>query len=849
MAKKKLLLPKEVGCEFCPLNDGENIIVESTRGPDYRAGGLMFVGEAPGKTEDDDGKPFVGVVGQFMRDIWREIGIDSDTVYIANASKCHPFDKNGKTREPSAEELHCCSVYLHKEILKAKPRVIVALGNAACKSLIFRTKISNLRGHVFRYRDLPIYVVPAVHPSGVRRQMNFNETALDQFKEDLLTAVKLIEITVPENPKVQIAQNSDEALEMLEEIFTWREVAIDVEGHLSDLAVFCIGFSNGRETYVIPISHPENRLGDKSKRVREAIRKILINRYIKKIGQNFNEFDRDSLQKYFKCRIRGFDWDTQQGSSLRDERLGVHDLSMIAGRVLRMGGYDWRLEKIREEMGFADDDDGRKKFMSQLENVSLAILGEYCGLDAYVTYRAAKKQQKLLTEQQQKLCRAMSAAIEPYHSMEKNGFYFDVAYSQKIHVEYQKKIEKVERKIRLEAGQPDLNLNSHPQIGELLFEKLKLQRKLPRSIINELDIFTEKGAYSTRDEVLQTLAENLPKSIAADIQDHRDWSKSDGTFIVGMQKRVNPKDSRIHEKVWLPGTVTGRGASVLHNVKKDFEEYTDPKTKELLRKYPLLDQFRAAPGYRLFKADNSQAEMRIMAEMSEDPELLGIYQRDEDFHHFTTNFIFDLGCKYCRKGIPHPPKYKLETDDERTIGKNTNFGTAFGLDEIQLYYYLKKKIVGFSRTEAEVREFWHKFYEKFKVLRKWQKRIIRFAKEYGYVEGLFGRIRHFDFTGSPSFIKHTENQCINAPIQGSAHDVLVVQINGTWEVIRNTPVRLLLDQHDAALFEIPEKGWDRYIADIKDAMSNPDIEGQLGRKLIVPWKCDFKEGETWGEMI
>jgi len=208
-----------------------------------------------------------------------------------------------------------------------------------------------------------------------------------------------------------------------------------------------------------------------------------------------------------------------------------------------------------------------------------------------------------------------------------------------------------------------------------------------------------------------------------------------------------------------------------------------------------------------------------------------VFRSKRDPHYETASFIFQL------------PEGIRETPQQRTIAKNANFGSLFGLGENELHDYLMSKIPGFNIPPEEVVEFHRAFYRKYQTFRKWQIETVEFAMEYGYVEGLFGRCRRLN----PDQKKHFINQAVNTPIQGSAHDLLLLAMIQLFH-LPDRDFHILLDHHDALWLEVPEDTLYPNLVRIKDAMENLDTKRWYNKTLSIPTPIDLEMGESMGFM-
>jgi uracil-DNA glycosylase family 4 len=395
----------------------------------------MFVGEAPGGVEVDEGVPMVGPAGSIARAAVKTLGLPIPA--ISNAALCRPM-KGNTNRSPNDREVRACSYWLEQAIAKAKPKVIVAMGNHACEAILGRSGIHALRGCIFRYRDQPIFVVPTWHPSYVMRARysKFLEVSVPQeFLADLQMAKELPDEDVPENPQIDFIRTQTGAVRRLNML--GRQFSLDVEGTDQGRTILTIAFTDENGTFVIPVCHPESPLMKKGVfdfHVAAEIMRVMEDETLGKIGQNIHGYDVPTIERVFGCKVRGVIWDTMYGSHQYDERRGIHDLDMIASRFCKMGGYDWKLVQFRRELqGWKKESNKMySAFMSELDKVPLDIIAEYNGLDAYVTYHAAAKQVEILTPQQNMLAQLVTTVAPVYHEMENIGIGFDGKYSREL---------------------------------------------------------------------------------------------------------------------------------------------------------------------------------------------------------------------------------------------------------------------------------------------------------------------------------------------------------------------------------------------------------------------------------
>ena len=818
---------KTLGCARCPLRD--NTVVKNTVVPQSP---LMFIGEAPGDVEVGEGTPFCGPAGQELDKHLRICKIPRDKVSVGNIVRCQTKDGQ-KNREPTKTEIQYCSLYLDEFIEAGSPRVIVALGNSAFNALIGPQKVgvTKLRGRVFWYQDKEIYVISTFHPSYFLRDLGTYswKRSIVELRADLLLARKLCvqpfkdyrkHVLIANNPKI-----ADVALTAIEK---QKFTAVDVEGYRPDnLQMMAFSSDSGSGAVVIPVLHPESKLlvnGKLPQVIHKRIQRILKSPRIEITGQNFNDLDRTLLENYFKVEIQNVCRDTMYGSYVHDARNRIHSLGLIAARYAHMGNYDWGLEEWASRQGMS-----RNEVMGNCSQLPLSLLGLHNGLDVIATHLSIEAMWERFNNAQKRLTKVLTEASRATQEMEDTGVRFDMPYSQKLSREYDHVIADIANSIKGIVGDRNFNPAAPNQVAEYIFETKKFHEGIPFSQREQSFLKSKKSEqYSTKEELLSRISQETndeqAKEFVDKILEFRDKSKDQGTFITSLQERVTV-DKRVHVPIILHGSETGRAACTLHNVKKTEKEINGEK------RYILLDQFVATPGYKLVRGDFKQIELRIAAEISQDQAFLDVFRSKRDPHYETASFIFQL------------PEGIRETPQQRTIAKNANFGSLFGLGENELHDYLMSKIPGFNIPPEEVVEFHRAFYRKYQTFRKWQIETVEFAMEYGYVEGLFGRCRRLN----PDQKKHFVNQAVNTPIQGSAHDLLLLAMIQLFH-LPDRDFHILLDHHDALWLEVPEATLYPNLVRIKDAMENLDTKKWYNKTLSIPTPIDLEMGESMGFM-
>ena len=349
------------------------------------------------------------------------------------------------------------------------------------------------------------------------------------------------------------------------------------------------------------------------------------------------------------------------------------------------------------------------------------------------------------------------------------------------------------------------NINSTQQLGRVLFEELHLPHG-----------HRTKSGYSTDQSVLEALRGAHP--IIESLLEFRQMTKLKSTYVDALPGLVNPKTRRVHTSFNQTGAATGRISSNDPNLQNI------PIRTELGRQ--VRNAFVAEPGSVLLSADYSQVELRVLAHLSRDQGLIDAFLADEDIHNTTASVVF---------GVP-PDQVSRE---HRRIAKVVNFGIVYGLSG----YGLSQAIPGMARAEAEA--FIETYFAKYPGIRAYIRQTLREGQERGYVETLLGRRRYVPELLHPNAQVRaaTERMAINAPVQGTAADIIKVAMIRLHDIMgrRGLKSKMILQVHDELLFEIPHDELEEMERLVPDIMSH-------AVELIVPVKVDLKVGANWGEI-
>jgi DNA polymerase-1 len=402
----------------------------------------------------------------------------------------------------------------------------------------------------------------------------------------------------------------------------------------------------------------------------------------------------------------------------------------------------------------------------------------------------------------------LSAAVEMplipvLVAMERNGIALDTRLLAKMSVELGQQMQKLETDIYNNVKH-QFNINSHQQLARVLFEELKLPLA-----------HKTKSGYSTDASVLEGLRELHP--VVDLVLQYRKLSKLKSTYVDALPALINPETGRVHTTFNQTGTATGRLSSSEPNL-QNIPIRSEPGNK--------IRQAIVAPGGSLLlSADYSQIDLRVLAHLSRDPDLIAAFARDEDIHARTASRIF---------GVP----VDGVTPEMRRTAKTVNFGVIYGMSDYGL-----EQATELSREEAA--QFIALYFEQYPGVKEYIEATKERARKLGYVQTVMGRRRFIPEINSSSWQvrEAAERMAINAPVQGSSADIIKVAMINVYREMekRNLKSKMLLQIHDELLFEVPEGEVEEVKSLVAELMPRA-IE------LCVPLKIDIKLGRNWGEM-
>jgi len=639
------------------------------------------------------------------------------------------------------------------------------------------------------------------------REMEFNKLlsrAISFYGEAVnkKTQKKNLQIQSPRiNVKDYESITNEKVLDKWIEILNEQSViAVDTEtSSLNPLEADLVGVSFSyapNKACYIPLVH-KNIKGLKKEIVLKKIKPILVDPSIKKVGQNI-KFDFIIL-KQNNIEINPIE-DTMLISYTLDAGSNRHNLDTLSEIHL-----NHKTISYKELVGT-----GKNKL--NFSDISLDKATEYAAEDADVTLRLYNHLKARLNEE--KLNKVYEAFEKPMvkllSKLEFNGIKVDDTYLKKLSKNFDKKLKKTEKEIYLIAGK-EFNIASPKQLGEIIYNELKIA-KLKK---------TKKGSLATSANILEDLAfagHKFPNLVL----EWRQISKLKNTYSDALQDHINKKTKRVHTSFLLAATNTGRLASSNPNLQNI--PIKSQEGKEIRK------AFIAEKKNILISADYNQIEMRILADMADVKELKKAFKNNEDIHCLTANQVFNV------------PIDKVN-EDLRRKAKTINFGIIYGITQ----YGLAKQI---SVSNQEALDFINAYFKKFPEIKDYMDTTIRACRKQGYVSNIFGRRIHLRGINDKNFSVRSfqERAAINAPIQGSAADIIrlaMIKINELIEKDKKLQTKMLLQIHDELIFECSEKDEEYIKKTIKEAMVS--ISKSEHHMFSIPLEVNVNSGYNWGE--
>ena len=590
----------------------------------------------------------------------------------------------------------------------------------------------------------------------------------------------------------QLIDNHEEMQRICDFFITKKILSLDTETTSTnpiDAELVGLSFSvEPSKAFYVPI--PSNR--EEAQTIVNIFKKVYEDPEVLKVGQNI-KYDLEVLRNY-GVELKGKMWDTMLAHYILQPELR-HNLDYMAETLL-----NYQTIHIDELIG------PRGKNQRSMRDLDPSEVYEYAAEDADVTLKLKSVLEPQLREAGLlQLFEEIEMPLVPVLAeMEMNGVLIDTEALRETSKLFTERMLQLEAKIYEQAGGP-FNISSPKQVGDILFGKMKIVEK-PKK--------TKTGQYVTSEEVLQQLRSKAP--IIADILDYRGLKKLLSTYIDVLPKLINPRTGHIHTSFNQAITATGRLSSSDPNLQNIPVRGEDGKE---IRKC-----FIPEPNCQFFSADYSQIELRVMAHLSGDENMLRVFREGKDLHAATAANIY-------KKSIEDV------TRDERTKSKRANFGIIYGITIFGLAERLE-----ISRDESRL--LIDGFFKTFPQVRDYMEQAKQMARERGYAETLFHRRRYLpDINSHNATVRNfAERNAINAPIQGSAADIIKVAMIRIHQRFKEEGIRskMILQVHDELNFSVYPEERERVERIVLEEMQN-------AYPLRVPLVADCGWGDNWLE--
>lgn len=590
-----------------------------------------------------------------------------------------------------------------------------------------------------------------------------------------------------------LIENKEDSYKLVSELLLQKEVCFDTETtSLNELEAELVGMAFSWETHKgYYVLFPESK--ELTQEILEIFRPFFENSSITKIGQNL-KYDIKVLAKY-NIQVLGNLFDTMIAHYLLNPD-AKHNMDILSENYLHYSPIS--IETLIGKKG---------KGQLSMRQVPPQEQKEYAVEDTDVTLQLKNIfEQQLQKYNAEKLFSQIeSPLVQVLADMELEGIRIDVPFLKSLSDDIEKDIFSLQQAVYEQAGEI-FNLSSPKQLGDILFEKLKLISK-PKK--------TKTGQYATSEEILSELA---PKhKIVANVLEYRQLQKLQSTYIDALPKEVNSTTGRVHTTYMQAVTATGRLSS------------NNPNLQNIPIRTERGQQIRKAfvprnEDYTLLSADYSQIELRVIAALSGEKNMIEAFLQNQDIHRSTAAKVFNVDIQSV-------------TREQRSHAKTVNFGIIYGVSAFGLSNQTE-----LSRSESK--ELIDTYYQTYPQLKVFIDKQIHFARENGYVETILGRRRYLPDINSRNQVVRgaAERNAVNAPIQGSAADIIKIAMINIYNLLKDNKLKtkMLLQVHDELIFDVPKNELDFVKPLIKKTMEE-------AYQFAVPLVVDLGVGKNWLE--
>lgn len=827
---------------------------------------VVFIGESPGPEDEKLGQPFSShKSGNFLKEIVAEIGLNWDDLLIMNASRCL-INKKSLSAKEITHILQCCRPKVEFILKENRPNLIVTLGDIAMKQVLKKSGITKHRGQFYWSKEFNCWVFPTYHPFHI---CSYNVAMKPRFTDDIKMVREFMDnnympLSVQKNNNYMDTDIPEYWQKLNEAAEDWLKnganIGIDIESQGKDIYsknFLMISYSISAEPEIAyniqlyeettdtvnydKVIHWPRLVGKKMEKIVVYIRKCI--NFDRKIDLLKKLLESSNIKKYAMTTfdiqvfrnngftVNCFAMDIQACANLISENL--YSQSDLA--TLQTGFTAIRANYKKD---FKDTHNKNDMIAEYLKDRN-GVIQYACG-DADVTRQIAINIKELLKKYPGLLRYAvkftMAAENNVLVPMMGRGVAFDwdklpeaKKYVDKLMYEYEHNaLRLVPHRIIDKHRDDGLKLTRDLFVQDILFSPYGFRLK---------PIKKTKTGYSvdkeSRKKLLGTTKSKKTTQFIELYDKYLETHTISTRYLNGFDKYAYG-DFRLHSSFTLATTVTGRVAS------------RSPNLQNIPKRGKLANEIRKliipSKGYLFIAADVAQSELRWMAHLSSDPEMIRVFNTNEDIH---TNTARSLSVK----------KWDTLTDkeksDQRRNAKAINFGLLYKMGVNGFTKYAKVEY-GIDISIAEATKWIDIFFNKYKYIRKYHDETINFCRKYGYIEHCLGRIRRLpEIHSDDRYLRfEAERQAVNFPIQGPSSDTVLLAAGEINKLgINPDEFRLVLFIHDELVFEIKESiDLNKYAKIILHHMENPPLERDFGVKLKVPLRADIKIGKNLNDL-
>lgn len=614
-------------------------------------------------------------------------------------------------------------------------------------------------------------------------------------KEEVKEATEQTDIKTLENTShdYQLTDTKEKRQKLIKKLLKADEFCFDTETTGLDVTsdeLIGIAFASEKgKAFYVPL--PQKR--EEAQEILQEFEEVFSHPKILKTGQNL-KFD-NSILKWYHTEVKGPYFDTMLAHYLIEPEQR-HSMDYLAETYLKYKPVSY--ESLTGKKG---------KNQKTLKQVDPQKLKDYAAEDADITLQLKKVFEPLLKQNNvMNLYQDIELPlVEVLADMEAAGVKLNTNAIEEISGKLAEDIAQIQQKIYDQAGE-EFNIGSPKQLGVVLYEKIKVTDK-PK--------LTKTKQYSTSEDVLRKMADKHP--VIRDILEYRQLTKLKSTYVDALPGLINPKTGRIHTSYNQTVTATGRLSSTNPNL-QNIPIRTE-RGREIRKAFVPRDE-----NHVLLAADYSQIELRIMASLSGDENLIEAFNNGLDIHAATASRIYGV-------------ELEKVTRDMRRKAKTANFGIIYGISAFGLSERLE-----IPRKEAG--EIIKTYFEQYPAVKQYMDESINFAKEHGYVETLMKRRRYLrDIHSGNSVVRGVaERNAINAPIQGSSADMIKIAMIRIYETLKQRELKskMILQVHDELVFDVPTDEVEAISKMVEEKMKN-------AMELKVPVVVDLNTGNNWLE--